>query len=223
MSSNAVYILGWEVKNIMRMHTFIKKHGWKATGGAWRKLARSARVISSFQSRTACVEPKSFYNSKIADIHFIYGRANKNWHIADNCMGKDIHRVVKETWNVRSGESEPGGTRILQDLLGAACGFNRTGSYFIKESVYVTIWTKHFETGGLKFLVSSLGLPYLLICFMGIFFSLVPWRAFCMTRPPFLKWMRLNENPTLLLRFMKHPVFSNMSAKPCRVGVVYAY
>ncbi|GFV57218.1 hypothetical protein TNCV_346441 [Trichonephila clavipes] len=35
-------------------------------------------------------------------------------------------------------------------LLGAVCGFNRTGHHLIMEGVYRTIWTRHLETCGLS-------------------------------------------------------------------------
>ncbi|GFV97144.1 hypothetical protein TNCV_3527291 [Trichonephila clavipes] len=38
------------------------------------------------------------------------------------------------------------------------------------------------------------------------------------TGPSILKWTWWHEYPSLLLRSEKHPVFSNMSTNPCRVG-----
>ncbi|GFX45479.1 hypothetical protein TNCV_2740161 [Trichonephila clavipes] len=43
------------------------------------------------------------------------------------------------------------------------------------------------------------------------------------THSSILKWTWWHEYPLVLLRSVKHPVFSNMSANPFRVGVVRAF
>ncbi|GFU87843.1 hypothetical protein TNCV_963991 [Trichonephila clavipes] len=49
---NAVYKLVGEVKNIVRSHNYIGKHGWKVIGGAVHEFTRSENVVSSFQTWT---------------------------------------------------------------------------------------------------------------------------------------------------------------------------
>ena len=43
-----------------------------------------------------------------------------------------------------------------------------------------------------------------------------------MTHPSVLKLTQWHKYPSLLIRFMKRTIFSNVSASPCRVGVMRA-
>ena len=65
VSPNAVYIFGREVENIVRINNYVGKHGQKTIGDAVRKLIWSARVVSSFQIRTACSKDGSLYKKQV--------------------------------------------------------------------------------------------------------------------------------------------------------------
>ncbi|GFU68636.1 hypothetical protein TNCV_4982421 [Trichonephila clavipes] len=54
-----------EVENIVKSHNYIGKHGRKTIGGIVRELARSARVVSSFHTRTACDE-QALYEHRVS-------------------------------------------------------------------------------------------------------------------------------------------------------------
>ena len=45
-----MYILEWEVENIVRIHYYIGKHGWKVTGGSIHKVGICGFLISGMDS-----------------------------------------------------------------------------------------------------------------------------------------------------------------------------
>ncbi|GFV65294.1 RNase H domain-containing protein [Trichonephila clavipes] len=76
---NAVRKLGREVENIVRSHTYIGKHRRNAVGGAVRELTRSAQVVSSLQTWTACDEHESFYEHRVGGYPLHLRHCQQKW------------------------------------------------------------------------------------------------------------------------------------------------
>ncbi|GFW01090.1 hypothetical protein TNCV_1763281 [Trichonephila clavipes] len=87
VSPKAVHKLGGEVGNIVRSHNYIGEHGQKAIGGAAREFERSAHVVSSFQTWTACDGYEHYTNAELMDIYFICALANGNERTAVRLHG----------------------------------------------------------------------------------------------------------------------------------------
>ncbi|GFT00638.1 hypothetical protein TNCV_141831 [Trichonephila clavipes] len=62
------------------------------------------RATPDFRHGQCTMNMNRYMNAECADIHFIYGLANRN----ERGWGKISNEVATETSNVRSGASEPG-------------------------------------------------------------------------------------------------------------------
>ncbi|GFX31182.1 hypothetical protein TNCV_2026831 [Trichonephila clavipes] len=56
--------------------------------GTVHEIARSAHVVSSFQNEQRAMNINRYTNAKLAGIHFIYGLANRNGHVAIRLCGE---------------------------------------------------------------------------------------------------------------------------------------
>ncbi|GFW06308.1 transposable element Tcb2 transposase [Trichonephila clavipes] len=115
VSLNVVNKLGWEVETIVWSHNCTGKHGRKAIGGALPELARSAYVISSLQTETACDEHESLYERRVDGYPLHLRPSQRKWTCCCSFVwGKISDEAATESSNVRSGASELGGTWIFQ-------------------------------------------------------------------------------------------------------------
>ncbi|GFT09592.1 uncharacterized protein TNCV_4947681 [Trichonephila clavipes] len=103
VSPNSVYKLRGDVDSIDKNHVYIGKHRRNAISGAVRKLAWSARVASTFQTRTAFDDHDSLYESRVGGYppHL---RPNQRNSVV---WGKISNEVANESSSVRSGLSCP--------------------------------------------------------------------------------------------------------------------
>ncbi|GFV90764.1 hypothetical protein TNCV_2323331 [Trichonephila clavipes] len=115
VSPNATYKLRGEVEYIMISPNYIGKHGRKAVGDSVRELARSHHHGFLISDHGQSAMNMNFYNTELADIHFIYGLANGKGACRCSVVWKNIsNKAVTETLKARSGASEPDGTWNFQ-------------------------------------------------------------------------------------------------------------
>ncbi|GFV27397.1 hypothetical protein TNCV_3795921 [Trichonephila clavipes] len=74
--------LGGEVEIIVRSYNYIGKHMRKAIGGAEREFERSAhvRVVSSFQTWTACDEHESLFERPASGYSLHLRLTQQKWN-----------------------------------------------------------------------------------------------------------------------------------------------
>ena len=88
LSPNAVYILGWEVKNIVKSRNCIKKNGWKAIGDAVRELQRTKHVVCLFQTRIVCNKNESLDEHQVGRNPLHLWPSQRKWFAAVRLYGE---------------------------------------------------------------------------------------------------------------------------------------